>query len=97
MIDWLASFGAGLIRVVTLFAMLFGSIWCTIKLGEHAPRQFARLGHRTRMMIGFCVWFALFAALSLLLGPALTALEQFGCKDARDYDLCLNAPDPEYF
>lgn len=93
MMDWLASFGADLIRIAAIMLIAGLCMALTAKLLE----WFAPNASENVVSIGGCaLWFALLAASMVVFGPALDQLQRFACRDARDFDLCMNPPDPEY-
>lgn len=93
MIDWLASLGADLIRSATLFALLFAAIWCGTKAAEITAR---RHSDTAANIAGWIAGIAAFIALALTFGPTLDQLHRFACRDARDFELCMDPPAPDY-
>jgi hypothetical protein len=89
MIDWLAAQAATIIRVATLVALLCAAIWINVAI---VSRLEPRHGERKAWAAGCLLSLAAFFLLIMMFGPALNLLAEFACRDALDFDKCMNPP-----
>lgn len=90
MIDWFGSFGAGLIRIAALMAILSISTLVSIKVVDRVAND---ASDNRKLAIGCPVIIVVMVLLMILFGPALHALQEFECRHAEDFDFCMNPPD----
>jgi hypothetical protein len=94
MIDWLATQGADIIRLAALLAIIAATIWAGLHTHQRTRHRF---GNRRAIMLGWLAAIGALAALFLIFGPAIDALQKFSCRHARDFALCMDLPPLEYW
>ena len=87
-LDWLSSFGAGMVRVALLGAWIIGAAWVGINIAQYRGPWLGWLtGILTLLFLG------------VMLFPAMDALKTVECKGAKYFEDCMNdegAYEPDY-
>lgn len=94
MIEWLGDFGASLTASALSAAWFFGSLVLSLNLYNRLePRLPAG---RLRYLAGAVIFAAIAFAVGVLIMPTVDVLERHPCRNAKDFEACMDPPAPDY-
>lgn len=93
MIEGLGEFGAGVLSVVAMCAIMVASLWAALKISELLLPKHA--SENLGCFVVLSIAAVIFALLALVFGPAIEMLESYSCRHAEDYELCMDPPQAD--
>ena len=94
MTDWLANVGAGLIIAALRLGELAFVIWVIVNFSDRSPTR--RLPTWLHWLSCTVAGLAAIAFMAFTIEPATAALDRFACRNADDFEMCMDPPDPEF-